>query len=156
MTAPPVGLTESARLRKLMFLNRPSGCFPAFEARQGNPELCCPPPPGSNQPVITPAESVRIASLMVASSGVFTNGVTQGRAKELLALAGARKQFESEGVRIEREIQNLITCASNSESPDSRFIAYKSPILPVECPPLPPPPAPPARSCIPTKAEKFY
>lgn len=121
---------------------------------KGNLERPC-PEPQTVQPPITPAESSRIASLAFACGGSPSGAVTQSRAKELLAAAGARKQFGSETVRIERRIQETLACATDPFDSETRFSTFNR--LPASelCPPLPPPPAPPAKNCPLEKNKKF-
>jgi hypothetical protein len=122
---------------------------------KGNLERCPCPEVQTEQPPITPAESSRIASLAFVCGGSPSGAVTQSRAKELLAAAGARKQFGSETVRIERRIQETLACANDPFDPEYRFSQFNR--LPASeiCPPLPPPPAPPARLCPLEKNKKF-
>jgi len=129
-------LTESARLRKQV-----DQC-PRYVAPQGNPQSCCVVYPQTVQAPITPAESTRILSMAVASSGIAYNGmgVTQDRVRQLLATAGATRQFESEGVKTDRLIQKTVECETSTP--------FTRPILIEQCPPLPPPPAPPMRECL--------
>jgi hypothetical protein len=129
-------LTESARLRKQV-----ERC-PLYVAPQGNPQSCCSVYPQTAQAPITPAESTRIYSLTVASSGVNYGGtgVTQDRVRQLLATAGSARQFESEGVRTDRLIQKTLECKDTTP--------FTRPIIVEQCPPLPPPPAPPMRECL--------
>ena len=129
-------LTESARLRKQL-----EGCT-MYIPEQGNPQSCCPVYPQTVQAPITPAESTRILSMAVASSGITYNGmgVTQERARQLLATAGSSRQFMSEGVKTDRLIQQTVECETSTP--------FTKPIIVEQCPPLPPPPAPPMRECL--------
>ncbi len=109
------------------------------------------------QPVITPAESSRIASVLLrCGTGSSSGAVTQSRARELLAISGInQQQFGSEGVRIAQVIQSTETCATNTTDPTARFSNYQRIPDPFPCPVLPPPPAPPAKACPLTKNQKY-
>ena len=144
--------TESGRLRQL---TRNCSYMSQTISGKGNLELCKSCEVQTVQPPITPAESSRIASLAFACGGSPSGAVTQSRAKELLAAAGSRKQFGSETVRIERRIQETISCSTDPFDSETRFSQFNR--LPASeiCPPLPPPPAPPAKNCPLEKNKKF-
>jgi hypothetical protein len=109
--------------------------------QQGNPQSCCTVYPQTAQAQITPAESTRIMTKMVESSGIAYNGVgvTQDRVRQLLA-ARETQQYGSEGVKTDRLIQKTLECTTSTP--------FTTPILIEQCPPLPPPPAPPMRECL--------
>ena len=132
--------TEGARLNKMQ--KEVCGTM-----REG-PKSCnqCPITPIA-QPPITPSEGSRIATLGM-SCGVSMGGVSQQRARELLATSKLRRNPVSEGVRIDQLIQETAAC-----SPPPLFY---SPIVQTICPRLPPPPAPPARACPLTKNQKLW
>jgi hypothetical protein len=138
--------TEGGRLRKQM---QACSAF-TWTATQGPPQSCPGPARPAAQPVITPSESTRIASLGTACGVILGgSGVTQARARELLAKAGERQaQFGSEGVRIDKVIQDAVACGDDGN-------LSKRPIILEQCPPLPPPPAPPARACPLEKNKKL-
>jgi hypothetical protein len=146
-------VTEGARLQRLMN----SCCYPNFIPQQGNPQSCCFPKETIQAP-ITPSENSRIMQLTANYSGTLLNGggVTQARAREVLAAAARSQQLGTEGVKVDRLIQDTIQCSSNPFAPDARFSEYNSPLIPLVCPPLPPPPAPPARACVLQKNQKFW
>jgi len=139
--------TEGARLNKMQ-----KGCCetmsqPQIQMQMQGQKACnqCPLTPAA-QPPITPSEGSRIATLGM-SCGVSMGGVSQQRARELLATSKLRRNPVSEGVRIDQLIQDTAAC-----SPPPLFY---SPIVQTICPRLPPPPAPPARACPLTKNQKF-
>jgi hypothetical protein len=138
--------TEGGRLRKQM---QACGAF-KWVATQGPPQGCPGPATPLVQPTITPAESTRIASLATQCGVILGgSGVTQSRARELLAMANSRQaQFGSEGVRIDKVIQDAVACGDDGS-------LTKRPIIVEQCPPLPPPPAPPARACPLEKNKKL-
>ncbi len=145
--------TESGRLRNLM---KACGNPIVESVNPSRSDICkvCITTPEVNYP-ITPAESSRLA-IKIESCGITRPGfVTPSRAREVLAQASARQQYGSEGVRIERMIQNNITCSTDPFETTSRFSEFNRIPDPFLCPPLPNPPAPPARSCPLTKNQKY-
>lgn len=145
-------VTEGARLQRLIS----SSCFPNFVPQQGNPQSCCPPKVSIQAP-ITPSENSRIVQLTANCSGTLLNGggVTQARAREVLAAAAKSQQLGTEGVKVERLIQTTQLCSTDSFNKETRFSAYNTPPVLLVCPPLPAPPAPPPRACILQKNQKF-
>lgn len=142
--------TEGGRLRQIQ-----KAC-PAFATvTQGN--TCNPCKPLQEiKPVITPAESSRIYSLMVScGTGAQSGQVTQSRVRELLGQSQSRRQFVSEEVRVQALVQETEACATNPFDTSARFSEYARIPDPFVCPPLPPPPAPPARACPLTKNQKY-
>lgn len=113
-----------------------------FVSQKGNPTSCdtCASEDTIQHP-ITPSESSRIAVLTATMNGTMLNGggVTQDRARQLLAAFAGSQQYGSEGVRIAALQQAVV-----SSAPDPKFLP--SIVIPV-CPTIPPPPAPPARAC---------
>ena len=132
----PAANTEGGRLqRKIARLG------PGFIPRQGNQESIECIPKNSIQFPITPSENSRILSLTANFNGttLIGAGVTQERAKQLLATTSTVRQFGSEGVRITSLEQETLAAA-----PDQALLP---PIVLTVCPPLPAPPAPPPRAC---------
>jgi hypothetical protein len=146
-------VTEGARLSKFM----KSACYPNYTPQQGNPQSCC-LPRNTVQAPITPSENSRIMTLSARCNDSLLNGggVSQDRARQLLAAAGSRRQLVSEGVKIDRVIQEALSCTMNPDDPSMRFSMYERPEPPLVCPPLPPPPAPPLRECVLDKNQKFF
>jgi hypothetical protein len=146
-------VTEGARLQRLIG----SCSFPSYIPQKGNPQGCYPPKESIQAP-ITPSENSRIMQLTANYSGTLLNGggVTQSRAREVLAAAAKSQQLGSEGVKVERLIQTTQQCSTDVFNTDTRFSAYNTPPVLVVCPPLPAPPAPPARACILQKNQKFF
>jgi hypothetical protein len=108
------------------------------------------------QPVITPTESSYLTSKMEACGNFPRSGaITQEMAKAILAQAGSRQKFESEGERIQNVENNANFCATDPFSETARFSNYSRIPDPFICPPLPPPPAPPAKQCPLQKNQKF-
>jgi len=146
--------TESGRLRNLM---KSCGNPIVESVNPSKSDVCitCYKSP-EVQPPITPAESSRLAIKIASCGGAPSGYVTQSRARELLkAQASSRQQFGSEGVRIERMIQETLTCSTDPFDTTSRFSEFNRIPDPFLCPPLPNPPAPPARSCPLTKNQKY-
>ncbi len=116
---------------------------------QGNQKNClpCGPRQSIQQPFTQPASTYIEQVTLQCNGDVIPGRTSQARARELLAMAGSRKQFEVPSVRTERLIQETIACATNSLSPEARFSQYNGPPQIIQCPPLPPPPAPPLRAC---------
>jgi hypothetical protein len=147
--------TEGARLRVAMRTCSQNLADTNALSIKGNPELCCPPPTPEVQPPITPCESSRILTLSMACGSPPSGQVTQSRARELLAKAQARQQYNTESMRVAALVQNTITCSTNPFDPDARFSMFARLAATEICPPIPPPPAPPARSCPLTKNQKY-
>lgn len=133
-------LTEGARLRKL------TGALTSFIPRQGNTDVCI--FKESIQYPITQTQNSKIVYDSKVNAGHALNGggVTQERARAVLARQQVR-QFGSEGVLIASIQQKLYNCSSDT--------VPRGPIVSELCPPTPAPPAPPMRECIPTKNLKI-
>jgi hypothetical protein len=131
--------TEGGRLQRAIakYAN-----YQAPFPEQGNPTSCygC-VPEVSPQPTITPSEGSRIALLTATNNGTMLNGggVTQDRARQLLAALAGSQQYGSEGMRI-AALQQAVAAAA----PNQQFLP--SIVIPV-CPTIPGPPAPPAPAC---------
>jgi len=133
-------ITEGARIERLT-----NSCV-SYRAEivppgnTGNCDTCSSRP--FVQPPITPSESNRITALTAMINNSLVNGgcVSQSRAKELLAAAGAAQQYGSEGVKIAALQRATVACSADA-SPDLPLGVVIDP-----CPPLPPPPAPPPRA----------
>jgi hypothetical protein len=106
-------------------------------------------PKASIQFPITQSENSRITLLTATMNGTLLNsgGVTQERAKQILAAGGVVGATMTETVRTNLLQQRTIACSADSPTLE--------PIILPGCPPLPPPPAPPARACPLTKNQKF-
>ena len=146
-------VTEGARLQRLIH----GSCYPKFIPQQGNSQYCCSPKESIQAP-ITPSENSRIMQLTATCSGTLLNGggVTQARAREVLANAARSQQIGTEGVKINRRQQLTEECSIDPFSKTARFSEYNTPMIPLVCPPLPPPPAPPPRACVLAKNQKFF
>lgn len=96
--------------------------------------------------------------LTATYAGTLLNGggVTQARAREVLAAAARSQQLGTEGVKTGRRQQIAEECATDPFLPEARFSQFNTPMIPTVCPPLPPPPAPPARACVLQKNQKFW
>lgn len=138
--------TEGGRLRRLMKTTVSLPCTP-LPAGQ---ESCCAVPPNRVNVPITPSSDSYLLSQILAPCGTASTPqsgrLTQDRVRELLARAGSRQQYSSEGERIQGVLQSVANCPTDP---------YAEPPTIVVCPPLPPPPAPPARACPLTKNQKY-
>jgi len=135
--------TEGGRLqRKIATMG------PGFIPRLGNADIDCCIPRNSIQYPITQSENSRTSLLTATANGttLVGAGVTQERAKELLAMS-IKKQYGSEGLKTAALQQKTLAAAPNPQ--------LLPPIVIQLCPPTPAPPALPARACPPTKNTKL-
>lgn len=139
----PAANTEGGRLQRKI-----ARMGPGFIPVQGNDCGNC-LPKNSIQFPITQSENSRILALTANFNGttLVGAGVTQDRAKQLLATSITMRQFGSEGVRIAAVEQETMAAAPNQK--------LLPPIVLTVCPPLPAPPAPPPRACPLAKNQKL-
>lgn len=144
------GNTEGGRLVRQL-----KGCTAPPALPVPRDSVCC-RIQESVQAAITPASSSYTETLASCGQPVRGRGsITQARARELLRMAGSRRQYESEGVRIQAVEQATVNCSTDPFNPTTRFSSYNSPLILLVCPPLPAPPAPPAKACPLTKNQKM-
>ena len=135
--------TEGGRLQRKI-----QGTRTCYTSGNVSAMACCGPKP-SIQFHITQAESSRINTLTALINGTSLNygGVTQERAKQILAAGGVVGATMTETVKTNLLQQRTLACSADSPT--------LQPIILPGCPTLPPPPAPPARACPLTKNQKF-
>jgi len=138
------GNTEGGRLSRLMRTTRM--CYSGSLVSSGEAPCYV---KESIQTPITQTENSRMTLLTATMNGTLLNGggVTQARAKQILAAAAASAVYDSQSAYTNALQQKTIACSDDSPT--------LKPIIIPACPPLPPPPGPPAPKCILAKNQKY-